>query len=250
MLTLVFLIGCEQVPARFSEGVAPATSVENDNAFRNVGGIRVPAGFSRLPCKEGSFGYWLRMLPLKSDSRVFLYDGSLKPNQQAQYAVLDISVGNKDLQQCADAVMRLRAEFLFQQKHFSKIVFKDNLGKKYAWQGREDTTGFRRYLNLVFGMCGTASLEKQLYRKPVKDIEPGDVLIRGGFPGHAMLVADVAVNERNERIFMLAQSYMPAQDIHIVKNPAAKNSPWYQANELQPIATPEWTFTPEQLKKW
>ena len=34
-----------------------------------------------------------------------------------------------------------------------------------------------------------------------------------------MIVADVAFNKKGEKIFILAQGYMPAQDIHIVKNP-------------------------------
>jgi len=38
---------------------------------------------------------------------VFLYNGKIKQNQQAQFAVLDIGIGNKDLQQCADIILRL-----------------------------------------------------------------------------------------------------------------------------------------------
>jgi Domain of unknown function (4846) len=38
--------------------------------------------------------------------------GDMKARQDVQYAVLDISVGNRDLQQCADAVMRIRGEYL------------------------------------------------------------------------------------------------------------------------------------------
>lgn len=246
VITLI-LIGCE--PVR----VNPAGSLDSGlpvAAAACVGKIRVPDGCSRLPCKSGSFGAWLRKIPLKADTRVFLYNGRLKTNQEAQYAVMDISVGNKDLQQCADAVMRLRAEYLFDRKRFNEIVFKDNLGKKYAWTGGQDTKNFTKYLDRVFGMCGTASLEKQLLPQSMKDIAPGDVLIKGGFPGHAMMVVDVAVDKKGERWFMLAQSYMPAQDIHIVKNPGDKNNPWYHADELQPVVTPEWTFTSNHLRQW
>ncbi|HTG56411.1 MAG TPA: DUF4846 domain-containing protein, partial [Niabella sp.] len=228
----------------------PAKPASNADVFRDVGAIRVPAGFTRLPCKEGSFGYWLRKVRLKLDKQVFLYNGRLKPNQQAQFAVMDISVGAKDLQQCADAIMRLRAEYLFEQKRFTDIVFSDNLGKKYGWTGGSDKTNFQRYLDRVFGMCGTASLEKQLNPGSLKNVEPGDVFIKGGFPGHAMIVVDVVVNEKGERRFMLAQSYMPAQDIHVVRNPDADSSPWYKADDLQPITTPEWTFSTNQLRKW
>ena len=50
-------------------------------------------------------------------------------------------------------------------------------------------------------MCGSASLSKQL--NPVTDfstIQPGDVIIRGGFPGHAVIVMDVATNASDEKI--------------------------------------------------
>jgi hypothetical protein len=74
-------------------------------------------------------------------------------------------------------------------------------------------------------------------------VEPGDVLIRGGSPGHAMLVMDVAEDERGHRIYLLAQSYMPAQDIHIVKNPGNGLTPWYRADSSAGIVeTPEYIF--------
>jgi hypothetical protein len=102
-------------------------------------------------------------------------------------------------------------------------------------------------------MCGSASLSKQL--KPVadfSDIRPGDVIIRGGFPGHAVIVMDVAINAASgERIYLLAQSYMPAQDIHVLKNPSdAGLSPWYKVSDEQIIQTPEYSFTMNELKRW
>jgi hypothetical protein len=66
-----------------------------------------------------------------------------------------------------------------------------------------------------------------------------------------MIVVDVATNKDGRKLFMLAQSYMPAQDIHIVKNPANANlSPWYEVADVTQIDTPEWTFSSEQLRRW
>ena len=73
----------------------------------------------------------------------------------------------------------------------------------------------------------------------VKDIEVGDVFVVAGNPyGHAMTVIDVAARKSDgQRIFMLAQGYMPAQDAHIVVNPAADGSPWYSADFGEDLRT-------------
>jgi hypothetical protein len=232
-----------------------ASTGENFNqpdSLNIVADIAPPPGYKRMNLAKTSFGEWLKNITLKKDKHVYLYNGALKRNQGAQFAVLDITVGNKDLQQCADALMRLRAEYLFSQKRYSEIDFRDNSNRSYKWTGGPDKTGLDKYLEKVFSMCGSASLEKQL--KPVAspaDMQPGDVFIRGGFPGHAMIVIDVAKNEKGQKVFMLAQSYMPAQDIHIVRNPAdSKISPWYEVDDETEIFTPEWTFLNNQLRRW
>jgi len=109
------------------------------------------------------------------------------------------------------------------------------------------------YLTTVFTYCSTRTLEKQLL--PVtnyRTISAGEVLIKGGSPGHAMLVADIAEDAKGRRIYLLAQSYMPAQDIHIVNNPRdAAISPWYESNVPDTyIQTPEWTFRVNELRCW
>lgn len=214
--------------------------------------IPLPEGFSRSPANEDSFAAWLRERPLKKDKTVYLYNGMPKRNQHAQYAVLDISVGKQDLQQCADAVMRLRAEYLYEQGNYAQIVFTDNAAHAYNYKNGKDRTAFNNYLRTVFAYCGTASLEKQLRRVTfLNDIQPGDVFIKGGFPGHAVMVIDVAQNGKGEKIYLLCQSYMPAQDIHLLKNPMDPDrSPWYKVIDNQEVITPEWTFGPRQLKRW
>jgi len=237
--------------------------------------VQVPDGFQRISLKEGSFGAWLRNLPLKTeDNTVYLFDGRKKRNQRAQFAVVDIDVGTRNLQQCADAVMRLRAEYLFSRELYSEIVFKFTSGdpcpfskwadgfrtrvsgNQVAWskRARRDTSHetFRKYMNTVFTYAGSYSLEKELRSQPVKAIAPGNVFIFGGFPGHAMLVLDVAVNSHTgEKIFLLLQSYMPAQNMHIVQNPInSKLNPWFSVNFGEKLITPEWTFEADQLRKF
>ena len=249
---LIVLFSCDNNKANSSNTDNPDILLHSTFLhYANIDQIPLPEGYYRTQADASSFTAWLRKLQLKTDNTVYLFDGRKKVNQSAQFAVLDISVGKKDLQQCADAVMRLRAEYKFAQKDFNKILFVDNQGTQYLLKEPYTRVNFDTYLERVFGMCGTASLSKQLTPTNMKDISPGDVLIRGGFPGHAVIVMDVAANSEGKKIYLLAQSYMPAQDIHVLNDPTNKKiSPWYQVNEAEKIETPEYIFTKNELKKW
>jgi hypothetical protein len=79
----------------------------------------------------------------------------------------------------------------------------------------------------------------------------GDVFIIGGSPGHAIIVVDMAVNVDNEKVFILAQSYMPAQQTQILINPMDETiSPWYSLKSKEKLVTPEWTFELDNLKRF
>ena len=86
---------------------------------------------------------------------------------------------------------------------------------------------------MVFMYAGTASLSKELRTVPYTSLQAGDVFIKGGSPGHAVIVVDVAIHPKTKKkVFLLAQSYMPAQQIHILVNPANRNlSPWYELTD-------------------
>lgn len=107
-------------------------------------------------------------------------------------------------------------------------------------------------MDLVFNYAGSLSLSQELKPVDVKDIRVGDVFIKGGSPGHAVTVVDVAVNSKTgEKIFLIAQSYMPAQNIHVLKNFGnPDNSPWYSVNFGAHLKTPEWTFERGQLMRF
>jgi hypothetical protein len=83
-----------------------------------------------------------------------------------------------------------------------------------------------------------------------KVLRPGDVFVKGGFPGHAVLVLDAAENAKGERLFLLGQSYMPAQEFHVLKTPISLRSPWYEADGKGKLVTPEWIFEWEHLRRF
>lgn len=236
--------------------------------------IAPPPGFRRVPAPPGSFAEWLRGLPAKPGRPpVLLFDGRPKGNQTAHHLVLDIDVGARNLQQCADAVIRVRAEYLRAAGADDRICFQFTSGAPARWsawrkgmrprirgnvvswekraQPDSSYASFRRYLDLVFDYAGSYSLAREMERVPdPRRVQAGDVFIQGGFPGHAVLVIDLAEDAAGRRAVLLAQSYMPAQEIHVLRNPGAPQTPWYVIERDGPLATPEWVFLPGSLRRF
>jgi hypothetical protein len=221
------------------------------------GRYRCPEGYHRIKPDYESFDEYLGKLNLKpSDYPVHLFDGTLKQSQWVACGVVDQDIGDQDLQQCADAVMRLRGEYLFANKMYDKIHFNfvaDNQPHSFtSFSSDRSFRSFRNYMEKVFIYAGTKSLKPELKAvSNIRDIKAGDVFIQTGYPhGHAVIVLDVAQNKKGDKIFLLAQSYMPAQEIHVLINPNDKNdSPWYHAKE-GPIYTPQWEFKSSDLRRF
>jgi hypothetical protein len=238
--------------------------------------IKPPLDFERIPVKTGSFADWLRNLPLKGkDTPVLLYNGLEKSKQFVHHCIIDIDIGEKDLQQCADAVIRLRAEYLYSTGQYDKIAFNFTSGDRASfrkwiegfrpivqnnnvrWEKSElvdsSYSSFREYLEVVFTYSGSFSLSRELLPKSKKcEISGGEVFIKGGFPGHATIVIDVARDSTSgKRIFLIAQSFIPAQDIHILKNPLRLlMTPWYGCDFGEKLYTPEWVFNENELLRF
>lgn len=282
LLLLLFLCTCGPATSNSTEPVAEAAPQTGPSPWLNPEGTTIgdrfvpPEGFVRTEYGNDEFGSFLRNQPLKPHgTEVRLFNGELKRNQAAHAAVLNVSVGDRDLQQCADAVMRLRADYLYDAKRYADIHFNFVSGFKaeYArWREGErirvqgnkvkwipgngpthSAKGYQKYLAMVFAYAGTASLVHELKPRVNQDVEAGDVLIRGGSPGHAVIVVDKAVHPATgEIVVLLAQSYMPAQDIHVLVNPAATDgSPWYRVADWKDGArTAEYGFETGALRTW
>ena len=231
-----------------------------------------PPGARRVAAPDGSFAAWLRALPLKeAGARVLLHDGRQRADQSGAAAVIDIDVGRRDLQQCADAVIRLRAEWLHASGRSDALAFDFTSGDRYAYaaflRGRlpivsgsrvswrdggrivDGRDGLRRWLDIVFTYAGSLSLQRELV--PVARVglvEPGDVLIQGGSPGHAVIVLDVARAADGRPFALLAQSFMPAQSIHVLRN--RQGGVWHELSDGAAIDTPDWRFASTDLRRF
>jgi hypothetical protein len=225
-----------------------------------------PQGYLRKPVADGSFTQYLRDFPLLPDGAPVVYFDGTKKCGSPHMAVLDLSVGSRDLQQCADSVIRLRAEYLYANERYSSIAFHFTSGflAKYSkwrqgWRvlvkgndvswvrnGRDSASreSFDKYLSIVFNYAGTRSLEKELL--PVSDgsLCIGDVFIHGGSQGHCVIVMDIAQSSDGSKAFLLAQGFMPAQSMHILVNPATGGA-WYFTGGQGVLETQDYTFEDE-----
>jgi len=230
-------------------------------------------GFERVSAEEGSFGEFLREYPVKEDeSPVLLYDGRKKGNQSAHAAVLALPIENRDLQQCADSVMRMYGEYFYATGQYERICFYfvsgfaaeydkwregyriSVKGNDVSWvkteQYDDSYETFVKYMRMVFAYASTLSMVRESEEVSLEEIQAGDVFLKGGSPGHVVMVVDVCENQQGQKAFLLAQGYMPAQEFHVLKNPAHEEDPWYYMEEVSyPFETPEYVFSQGSLRR-
>ena len=262
LYALFLLLNCEKSgnasPKKTAEEIPVETTLPPTlkiNKDQNTIKERFPApdGYAYVNVHQNSFEEYIENFPLKKyGSPILKYDGTEIETQHLHEAIFDIDTGTKDLQQCADAIIRLRAEYLFKMKKFDDIKFHFTSGDLMTWNDYKNGTrafvkgnsvqfkktenfddsyeNFRKYLDLIFTYSGTISLNKET--KPVlktKDLKVGDILITAGSPGHIVFIAGVSENQNGQKLFLLAEGFTPAQSIHVLKNPFdPKISPWYE----------------------
>ena len=235
-----------------------------------------PKDYEWIEEKPSSFGYFIENFKLKPyGSQILKYDGTPIATQHLHEAVFDIDTGNKDLQQCTDAVIRLRAEYLFKAKKFDEIKFHFTSGDLVSWNDYKNGIrafvngndvnlkktakfddsykNFRNYLDLIFNYAGTISLNKET--KPVadnSDLKTGDILITPGSPGHVVFIAGTCQNKEGKKLYLLAEGFTPAQSIHLLSNPFNRNiSPWYNLDvDNSETKTARYIFQPTNFRQF
>lgn len=205
----------------------------------------------------GSWQNFLQHLPFEKKA-VVDYNGNKVQDQYKQFAVLPFDVGKRDLQQCADALMRLRAEYLWEQNQIDEIAFHFTDGRLYRFSDyckglrpqphagqikmversrcEPIKSSLRNYLDIVYTYAGTISLEHEL--KNAKGLGVGTVIIKGGSPGHCMMIIDEAVDDKGISYYRLVESYTPAQSIYVLQNPTNHQpDPWFRLDKGKTIET-------------
>lgn len=203
------------------------------------------------------FGKWINNLPLKNNNTaVYSFDGQKKSNPNIYVGVLDLEQPKKNVQFNANAMMSLRLEYFFRSKKYNEIDKLSKISTKpipytdYV-KGDYSHTKYMQYLIYYLENTNSNTIAELLKPISIKEIQIGDVFFqKGNIKSHAVMVIDLAKDKNGNNIFILAQSYYPSQDIHILSNPSNDLiSPWYIAKEGI-LLTPEWRFLSSDLMRF
>ncbi|MBO4580966.1 MAG: hypothetical protein J5701_01590 [Bacteroidales bacterium] len=229
----------------------------NPRNCQTIGDIPVPFGYRRVACDNAAFGTFLRSLPLeKKGAKVMLYTGDTANYQFLSYAVVDLPILS-NAEQCADACMRLRAEYLFRQGKYGEIRFNDVNGKTLTYTGGSSRKAFEKYLKQVYDVANTFSLSRELRQRPLAEVQAGDVFVYaaadrpGNRYGHAVMVVDVARHPRSgKKVLLLAEGNTPARSIHVMQNSGHPFlSPWFELDEKAgKLRFSVFRFLPDELR--
>ena len=260
--------------ASTSKNEEEAQSFVNPSGNTLAKRILTPKGYKRIKAKKGSFEAFLRNYRLKPDgSPVLLCNGSEKGNQSAHIAVFKLPIESEDLQQCADSIMRVYGEYYYDKKAYNKITFPlgngfiadfdkwrkgysiSVSGNKIAWvySSKNDSSydSFKRFMRIVFAYSGTLNMDYSSKKIKLSEARVGDIFIRGGSPGHVVMIADICKNAKGKKAYLLAQGYLPAQEFQLLRNPLHEDDPWYYEEEIKyPLRTPEYSFEKGSLRRY
>ena len=215
-----------------------------------------PAGSARIPA-EG-FGAWLSGLTLAAAADpVRTYRGDPTGHHAR---VIELPLVPGDLQQCADSILRLRAEYL--RSKGAPISFFATSGDPIPWSryhagerphaegnhlvwSRGGSGSWEGYLATVFTWAGTRSLSAHETRAASPPVA-GEILVTGGSPGHAVLLLDVAAREDGSLLLLVGEGFMPAQDFHVELGPVEG---WWEWG-AEGLVLPYWSFPQGALRSF
>ena len=227
-LIVILLIG-------YGAWILLGSKTSNPNNYKTIGDIPAPWGYERINGDNAAYSEFLRSLPLRGrGSDVMLYTGGKARFQSLNYAVVDMPLLS-NAEQCADVCIRLRAEYLVNSGQYGSIHFKDVNGHNMRYAGGASRKAFNNYLRRVYGLASTYSLSREMQRRSLSDMQPGDVFVYAAVDrpgnhkyGHAVMVVDVAVSKSGKKAFLLAEGNTPARDIHVMRNfENPFRSPWF-----------------------
>ena len=250
-------------------------SAEQRRAYRPlVARIEAPVGFRRAAVVPGGFADWLRHLPAApvhtpvetAGGRIVL--GADHPNLAC---AIRLQPNRPKLLRAANMMIRLRAEYIWATGGLDRLGFHFTSGQRAGWSawaagarsirdggrirfadaGLVDSSrdSFCAYLETIFHHASATSLLDDTRPVPDQSVEAGDILLRPGRKGHAMMVLDIATDGRGQVRLLLGQGGTPAQTFHVLRSDGG--SPWFPIAQSQTIGLGQrGEFETTHLRRW
>ncbi len=211
-----------------------------------------PEGFSRVKLPPGSFGAWLRKMPiLKKRGPVRDYRGRIFKTREdsAVAAVAACDISGRSLDQCMDILMRFYSAWLKENGRLDALAlalpdgtmlgFSDwKKGIRPFFKGLhfqlkqtariQKTNILNAYLNTIFEWTGTQAFYHFYKTVPLDSLQPGDFIIKKGRKGHAVLIADLVSDAQGNKLALIGQGDTPACAFYFLQNSA--ESPWIRVS--------------------
>jgi hypothetical protein len=223
---------------------------------------RAIPGYSLFVAELGSWTEWLRLLPLAAPGtpvRNFQGQIVVPGDDEHLAAVVAIDVGSRDIQQSADVILRMHAEWRWFSEDYRMLYLSDSElelplqkwragerlvadGDQPKWvtqqapQPKVDHAEFRAYLDSVFAWSDSRALLAESVALRPENLEPGAFFLHAGNPSEVLLVLDVATSPAGARAMLLAQALNPAENIHVLR--PSRDSAWFPVRTDQPVRVP------------
>lgn len=254
---ILMISGCSGNQPEATKAPAAPTEIPGPTAIPvNAEGTTIkdrfipPDGYTRVEAPAGSFGAYLQNFELKpmGDPAYVWNKDTGAASDISTAAGAAIAVFNQDItrwQQCADSIMRLYAEYLYENNEYDKISFDFTTGfkcdfknwsegkrvkvngSKCTWVEKADPSTdratFDKYLDFVYQFANTESLQTQMTPVSSNDIQIGDCFVITSWQmdenlGHAVFIADMCVNEAGEKLYLIFEGTTPATQISLAKH--------------------------------
>ncbi|MBQ5334935.1 MAG: hypothetical protein J6Z45_03200 [Oscillospiraceae bacterium] len=259
--------------------LSPTVTAAQANPFINPSGttqetrILPPDGYTRAPAAEDSFLAFMRRQTLFPDgSGICTFKGEQISGAGAA-AVYDLSVGTEGYQECADTVIHFWSDYFRSTGQTEKLDFSLTNGMRCDYEtfrrgnrvlafgdfsmwlklkpADDSEQTYRDWLMTVQHYAGTLSLESESHPITPEEARAGDIICRGGSPGHVVMLADEAVNAEGKRAFLVLQGLIPAQNAHLLYAGDQKQNPWITEEQLSelPVRFGAYTFYENTLRR-
>ncbi len=236
--------------------------------------LATPPGFSRIAVPKGSFAEWLRHMPVLAEgSPVKTARGRivLAGDHPNLAAVIVLQPHRRGLLNSANMMIRLKAEHAWSAGDVERLGFHFTSGQTLRWRSwtrglrplrdaagvrfiRTEAAGdgreqFCRYLETLFGHTSNTSLLDDTRPAMDRTLAVGDIFLRPGRDGHAVMILDVATDSRGGVRVLLGQGGSPVRTFHVLRSDGG--SAWFPISRSQGLVLAgEAEFTMNDLRHW